>query len=38
MRKLLVVAGAAVGVAAVALRKQRERELSDAVWEEPRDL
>lgn len=38
MRKLLVVAGAAVGVAAVTLRKLRERELSDAVWQEPRDL
>lgn len=35
VRKLALVTGAVLG-AAVVLRKQRERERSDAVWEEPR--
>jgi hypothetical protein len=34
MRKLAFLAVLAAGVAAV-LKKQRERELDDAVWEEP---
>ncbi|WP_240732031.1 DLW-39 family protein [Egibacter rhizosphaerae] len=34
LRKLLILAATAAGVA-FALKKQRERELSEAIWEEP---
>jgi hypothetical protein len=37
MRKLVVVAALA-GAVAAALKRQRERELDEAIWEEPRDL
>ncbi len=37
MRKLALFTMIAAGIAAL-LRKQRERELEEAVWEEPRDL
>jgi len=37
MRKLMLLAMIAGAVASV-LRKQRERELDEAIWEEPRDL
>ena len=37
MRKLLFVTAIAGAVAAL-MRRQRERELDDAIWEEPRDL
>ncbi len=37
MRKLLLLAAAAVGVMAF-LKRQREAELDEAIWEEPRDL
>ncbi len=37
MRKLALLATLA-GVVAVVLKKQRDRELDEAIWEEPRDL
>ena len=37
MRKLMLLAAVA-GVVAGALRRQRERELDEAIWEEPLDL
>jgi hypothetical protein len=37
MRKLLFLSAIAGAVAAY-LKKQRERELDEAIWEEPRDL
>jgi hypothetical protein len=37
MKKLLVLATALVGALAV-LKKQRDAELDEAIWEEPRDL
>ena len=37
MRKLLFVSAIA-GAVAAALKRQRDRELDEAVWEEPRDL
>ena len=37
MRKLLFLTAIAGAVAAF-LKKQRERELDEAIWEEPRDL
>ena len=37
MRKLLFLTAIAGAVAAY-LKKQRERELDEAIWEEPRDL
>jgi hypothetical protein len=37
MKKLLLLLAAAAGVAA-ALKRQRDRELDEAIWEEPRDL
>jgi len=37
MRKLTLLAALA-GVVAAVLKKQRDRELDEAIWEEPRDL
>ncbi len=37
MKKLLILL-AIVGAAAVALKRQRDMELDEAIWEEPRDL
>ena len=37
MRKLAFVAVIAAGVASF-LKRQRERELDEAIWEEPRDV
>ncbi len=37
MRKLALIAAIAAGIAAL-LKRQRERELNEAIWEEPRDL
>jgi hypothetical protein len=37
MKKLLLALAAAVGVAAY-LKKQRDAELDEAIWEEPRDI
>jgi hypothetical protein len=37
MRKLLFLSAVA-GAVATLLKKQRERELDEAIWEEPRDL
>lgn len=37
MRKLAFLSALA-GVVAVVLKKQRDRELDEAIWEEPRDL
>jgi len=37
MRKLAFLAAIA-GLVAAALKRQRDRELDEAVWEEPRDL
>jgi hypothetical protein len=37
MRKLLLFT-AIVGAVAAVLKRQRDRELDEAVWEEPRDL
>jgi hypothetical protein len=37
MKKLLFLATAAAGVLAF-LKKQRDAELDEAIWEEPRDL
>lgn len=37
MKKLLIVMILAA-VGAVLLKKQRERELDEAIWEEPRNL
>ena len=37
MRKLTFVAMIAAGVAAL-LKRQRDRELDEAIWEEPRDV
>jgi uncharacterized membrane protein len=38
MRNPLVLLLAGVGAALVFLRRQRARELDEAIWEEPRDL
>jgi len=38
MRSVLVILAAAAGVAALLLRRQRERELDEAIWEEPRQV
>lgn len=35
MRKLVLVAGAVAAVLVVLVKKQRERELNEAIWEEP---
>jgi len=35
MRRLLVLIATAVGVAALLARRQRERELDEAIWEQP---
>jgi hypothetical protein len=37
MKKLVVALLAAIGVAAF-LKRQRDAELDEAIWEEPRDL
>ncbi len=37
MRKLTIVAVVAAAFAAL-LKRQRDRELDEAIWEEPRDL
>ena len=37
MKKLLFVLAAA-GVGVFLLKRQRDRELDEAIWEEPRDL
>ncbi|CAN5303347.1 hypothetical protein BH20ACT8_BH20ACT8_12470 [soil metagenome] len=37
MKKLLMLVAAAAGALAV-LKRQRDRELDEAIWEEPRDL
>jgi hypothetical protein len=37
MKKLLLALAAAAGVAAY-LKKQRDAELDEAIWEEPRDV
>ena len=37
-KRLVLLLAAAVGVVAVALKRQRDRELDEAIWEEPRDL
>lgn len=37
MKKLLVLLTVFAG-AAIALKRQRDRELDEAIWEEPRDL
>ena len=37
MRKLAVFAALA-GIVSAILKKQRDRELDEAIWEEPRDL
>jgi hypothetical protein len=37
-KRLLVLLVTAAGLAAVALKRQRTRELDEAVWEEPTDL
>jgi len=37
MRKSLLLAMVA-GAVALMLKRQRERELDEAIWEEPRDL
>ena len=38
MRKLFLIVVAAAGAAALLLKLQRERELDEAIWEEPRGL
>ena len=38
MRKLLLLAAAAAAGVAVLLKVQRERDLDEAVWEEPQDI
>ena len=38
MRKLVLLLLAAAGAAAYLLKMQRERELDEAIWEEPRGL
>jgi len=38
MRNPLVLLLAAVGLALALLKRQRDRELDEAIWEEPRDL
>jgi hypothetical protein len=39
MRKpLLLLVLSAAGLIAVAFKRQRDRELDEAIWEEPRDL
>lgn len=37
MKKLLLML-VALTVGALALKRQRDRELDEAIWEEPRDL
>jgi hypothetical protein len=37
MRKFFLLAALAGAIAAV-MKKQRDRELDEAIWEEPRDL
>jgi hypothetical protein len=37
MRKLTILAALA-GLVAFVLKRQRDRELEEAIWEEPRDL
>ncbi len=37
MRKVAILAALA-GLVAAAVKRQRERELDEAIWEEPRDL
>ena len=37
-KRLLVLLLSAAGLAAVALKRQRDRELDEAIWEEPPDL
>ncbi len=37
MKKLLILLAAATA-GALALKRQRDRELDEAIWEEPRDL
>ena len=37
MKKLMLVL-AALTAGALALKRQRDRELDEAIWEEPRDL
>jgi MYXO-CTERM domain-containing protein len=38
MRKPLILLLAAAGLALALLKRQRARELDEAIWEEPRDL
>ena len=38
MRNPLVLLLAAAGLALAFLKRQRDRELDEAIWEEPRDL
>ena len=38
MRKLLLLAAVAAGAIAVLAKLQRDHELSEAVWEEPKGL
>ncbi len=38
MRNPLLLLLAAAGLALVILKRQRDRELDEAIWEEPRDL
>jgi hypothetical protein len=37
-KRLLILLVSAAGLAAVALKRQRDRELDEAIWEEPSDL
>jgi hypothetical protein len=38
MRNPLLLLLAAAGLALAILKRQRDRELDEAIWEEPRDL
>ncbi len=38
MKRALLFLAAAAGAAAVALKRQRDRELDEAIWDEPRDV
>jgi hypothetical protein len=38
MRSRTLLLAALVGLAAAVLKKQRDRDLDEAIWEEPRDL
>ncbi len=37
-KRLLLLVLSAAGLAALAFKRQRDRELDEAIWEEPRDL